>query len=217
MPKRAALLIPGLVVAVATVAVQAGSGQAKPPTASRGAAAHMSASADPALDPVAGYLMREFGIERAEAERRVDLQTRVGELQDYLGSRYGRDYGGLWIDQQAASLRIRVGTAAGTNVDVEGAADQFGLGGVVDRVEVRYNLSQLEAFKEELRRQLLLAGVTAATIRGIDIRLNRIDIEARDVNNTRLQTVLSAWLRDHPSSAQAAAPLGTYRLLSAVG
>jgi hypothetical protein len=82
-----------------------------------------------------------FGVSRAEAGQRLELQDLAGELDGLLATRYPKTYSGLWIDQQP-DFRVTVAfTEFGR--DELGVIGQSGLGQYANVVVVDHALSDL--------------------------------------------------------------------------
>lgn len=79
------------------------------------ASAVTGASAEPTfhstLDPNSvkesvQYLVKTYGVSEREALRRLELQVTGDKLDEVLQARAGREYGGMWLDQEAGGVLV---------------------------------------------------------------------------------------------------------------
>lgn len=101
-------------------------------------------------DPAVAYAQDRYGLTRAEAERRVELQPAVARLDRRLRELSPRTYAGAWIDQDNGGLVRLLTTDADGTASREAAA--HGLAEESVEQEVPYSAADLEAFQERLLR-----------------------------------------------------------------
>lgn len=120
----------------------------------------------------------EFGTGLEEALRRLELQDRVGLLDELLEVEAEKTFGGLWMEHQPEFRVVALFTRPG-----EGRVllSEAALGDLASLVEVRpaaVTLAQLRARLEETRQRVQSAG--AAADLWINVRRNRVEVLTPD-------------------------------------
>jgi hypothetical protein len=98
------------------------------------------------IDPVAGYLIATHQIDRAEAQRRLELQDRVDTLIEDLDVELGDLYGGVWLDDGGSVAKA--GVLPGQEATVGDLAAGHGVDAVL--VPVTRSLAELRVLQENL-------------------------------------------------------------------
>jgi hypothetical protein len=94
------------------------------PSAALAADANTSLQSATAADPAHAY-MQIYGVDEAEANRRLELQRRAADLVPAMTADLGERFGGLYFDNGTGRFRVLVASASGleaTRADAAGVA-----------------------------------------------------------------------------------------------
>ncbi len=159
-------------------------------------------SREPMRQTEVGYYVERYGVDEAEARRRLDLQRRVRDLDQKLIGSLGRGFAQVWFDNDKGHFVVAVSPTGSEGVAARVMAD-LGLEG--SRIERRpFNHEQLaaslaaltERLQEETRAGQVAVGMTAG---GLEVRVAA-------GASTRARSEVSAAVKQ-----SAVAPVVTYR------
>ena len=141
------------------------------------------ADRSPDLGVDAEVYARHFGVSRAEALRRLELQAQIGALDSWLAENAGEIYGGLSIEHQPSHRVVVRFTDKLRGGEKLASLPRQGHTPAIELATVRFSLRQLEAILEKTRTRLARSGVLADLT--LDVRANRIEVETLDVGLAR--------------------------------
>ncbi|MGW8063605.1 trypsin-like serine protease [Streptomyces ziwulingensis] len=156
----AALLVAGL-------SGSASAGTAPAGTAPTAAGALRTDAAPPAL---LRAVERDLGLDRQQAERRLDNEAEAGAAAGRLRAALGGDFAGAWV-RGAESGTLTVAT---TDADHVAAIEAEGAVATV----VRHSLADLDAAKARIDRAAAVRDATDAPVRYVDVRTNTVTVQA---------------------------------------
>ena len=142
-------LEPGGAIPTTTPPTSAGT-STKPGTGAGRGAQPSKAAADDLTASVA-YLEAHYGITKAEAARRLKLQSQADQLDAQLRAGYPDAYAGMWLDQSHGGvLRIATTNASALAPAIAKTADSAHIA----LVPVQRSLKQLDALADAIRAEL---------------------------------------------------------------
>ncbi|MDQ1293186.1 MAG: streptogrisin [Actinomycetota bacterium] len=110
-PRRSVLVVgagaTAILASLGPIAWNAASANPSTPVPAPAASAPATAPVAPTVqDAAAAFLMGEFGIPRAEAQRRLALQARQPGIEAGLAKRYPDEFAGTWVDQAHGGVLV---------------------------------------------------------------------------------------------------------------
>ncbi|MFC7548151.1 hypothetical protein [Plantactinospora sp. GCM10030261] len=144
------------------------------------------------------YLVREFGVNQAEALRRLELQRLAPALDEQLSDAFPGSYGGMWLDQAGGGTLVVNATSQREISDA--------LRGVPERDHIR--IAPVVHTKQSLDADVQTINETYGEIATVDEVTNRVVVHPSTVQALRDNAA-------HPKRRDRTVPPGVSRLPAA--